>query len=110
MMKPTRRIIAEDTSRFTHGAIYHTLRDRPLAEARRLVVGPVPEGATIFDKGCGTVALCFELRARKNCRAVGVDLSRRMIEFAQRGNRHESMRLVHGDGTDLADLEPSALD
>jgi hypothetical protein len=37
-MRSTRSVIAEDKSRFTHGAICHALYDRSLAEARRLVV------------------------------------------------------------------------
>ena len=109
-MKSMRRVITEDASRFTHGAIYHALYDRPLAEARRLVVDLVPEGATVLDIACGTGELCFELGERKNCRVVGVDFSRRMIEFAQKRNRQDRVRFVHGDGTDLSGIEPGAFD
>jgi ubiquinone/menaquinone biosynthesis C-methylase UbiE len=110
MIKSTRRVASEDASRFTHGTIYHALYDRPLAEARRLVVDLVPEGSTVIDIACGTGELCFELGARKNCRVVGVDLSSRMIEFAQKRNRCESVRFVHGDATDLAGFELGAFD
>jgi SAM-dependent methyltransferase len=98
--------VRDDGSRFTHGAFYHALYDRPLAEVRRCVVDLVPRGSTILDIGSGTGELCFELAARKECRVVGVDLSRRMIEFARRRNRHDSVRFVHGDASDLADMEP----
>ena len=110
MMESRPHRIAEDKSRFTHGAVYHALFDRPLAEARRFVVDLVPEGSAVLDIACGTGELCFELAARKHCRVVGVDLSRRMIAFAQKRNRPDTVRFVHGDGTDLADLELGAFD
>jgi len=110
MMESIRGVTAGSTSRFTHGAVYHALFDRPLAEARRLVVDLVPGGSTVLDIASGTGELCFELAARKNCRVVGVDLSRRMIEFAQKRNRFDTVRFVLGDGTDLAGLELGAFD
>jgi len=109
-MKSTGRVTTEDGSRFTHGAIYHALYDRPLAEARGRVVDLVPEGSAVLDVACGTGELCLELAARKNCRVVGVDLSCRMIEYARKRNRYDTVRFAHGDGTDLAGLEPGAFD
>lgn len=109
-MDSTPRVSTADTSRFTHGALYHALFDRPLAAARRLVVDLVPEGSTVLDMACGTGALCFELAARKNCRVVGVDLSLRMIEFARKCQQHDAVRFVHGDATNLDSLEPRTFD
>ncbi|MFH1572546.1 MAG: class I SAM-dependent methyltransferase, partial [Acidobacteriota bacterium] len=99
-----------DTSRLMHGTIYHALYDRPLAEARGLVIDLIPEGSSVLDIACGTGELCFELAACKNCRVVGVDLSRRMIDFAQRRNRCDNVRFAHRDGTDLTGLEPGVFD
>ena len=104
------RSITPDKSRFLHGVLYHALFDRPLAETRKLVAGLVPEGSSVLDIACGTGELCFELAMRKNCRVVGVDLSRRMIEYAQKRNQFDTVHFVHGDGTGLADFEANTLD
>jgi len=109
-MTSTPRMIARDKSRFTYGAVYHTLYDRPLAEARKIVVDLVPEGSSVLDIACGTGELCFELASRKNCQVVGVDLSRRMIEFARKRNPGAQVRFAHGDGTDLAECVPDTFD
>jgi len=106
-MRPAR---TTDLSRFTHGAVYHALFDRPLAEARRVVVDLVPDHSMVLDIACGTGELCFELAAHKACRVVGIDLSRRMVEFAQKRNRFENVRFMHGDATDLADFESCVFD
>jgi SAM-dependent methyltransferase len=103
-------VTSQDKSRFIHGAVYHMLYDRPLAEARKVVVDFVPEGSSVLDLACGTGELCFELTTRKNCQVVGVDLSHRMIEFARRRNRGIRVRFEHGDATDLADFAPDTFD
>ncbi|MBN1423247.1 class I SAM-dependent methyltransferase [Candidatus Fermentibacteria bacterium] len=110
MMRSSRNALSEDASRFTHGAVYHALYDRPLAEARRRVVDSIPKGATVLDVGCGTGQLCLELRARKECQVTGIDLSRRMIAFAEKRNGFDNVRFVHGDGSDLEGLEQGAFD
>jgi SAM-dependent methyltransferase len=109
-MTAAHRMIAEDKGRFTHGAFYHTLYDRPLAEARKAVVDLVPEGSSVLDIACGTGELCFELALRKNCQVVGVDLSRRMIEFARKRNPSTQVRFEHGDAIDLAEVAPDTFD
>lgn len=100
----------EGKSRFSHGAVYHALYDRPLAEARRAVVDAVPATSRIVDIACGTGQLCFELATRKDCQVVGVDLSPRMIEFARKRNRYANVRFEIGDGADLAHFEPDFFD
>ncbi len=105
-----RRCVVTDTSRPTYGRVYHALFDPPLAEARRVVVDLVPPGATVVDIACGTGELCFALAAEKGCRVVGVDLSRRMIDFARKRNRHDTVRLYHCDAANLTGLEPSVFD
>lgn len=110
MTKPTPLVTEQGTSRFTHGAVYHALYDRPLAEARRAVVDAVPALSSVLDIACGTGELCFELAIRKDCQVVGVDLSPRMIEFARKRNRYATVRFEFGDGTDLAHLGPDSFD
>jgi ubiquinone/menaquinone biosynthesis C-methylase UbiE len=110
MMTSRQPAVTTDGGRFTHGAIYHALYDRPLAEARSLVVDLVTEGSSVLDIACGTGELCFELADRKSCHVVGIDLSGRMIEFALKRNRHDTVRFVHGDGSDLSAFEAGAFD
>jgi SAM-dependent methyltransferase len=100
----------ENKSRFTHGIIYHMLYDRPLSEARRVVIKLISEGSFVLDIASGTGELCFGLAAKKQCRVVGIDLSRRMIEFAKKRNRYDNVRFVHGDASSLTDFEPSTFD
>jgi SAM-dependent methyltransferase len=97
-------------SHHTHGAFYHAFYDRHQAEARRIIAGLVPERSSVLDVACGTGELCFELAQRKNCRVVGVDLSPRMIEFAERRNRQGTVRFVLGDAADLTGLGLGAFD
>jgi SAM-dependent methyltransferase len=104
MAKSTGSGITRDASRFTHGHFYHAMYDPHQAEARGLIVGLVPGGSSVLDIACGTGELCFDLAAKRNCRVVGIDISSRMIEFAERRNRHESVRFHYGDATDLRGL------
>jgi SAM-dependent methyltransferase len=110
METSTPHIIVEDASRFTHGAIYHALFDRPLAEARKQVISLIPEKSTVLDIACGTGELCFELATQKNCQIVGIDLSHRMIEFARKRNRYPNVHFFHHDGTTLTDIKPDTFD
>ncbi|MBU1699519.1 MAG: class I SAM-dependent methyltransferase [Candidatus Eisenbacteria bacterium] len=102
MMTFNDKTLVEAGNRFTHGAVYHALYDRPLAAARRVVIDYVPEESSVLDIACGTGELCFELASRKNCRVVGVDLSRRMIEYARKRNRSSQIRFEQGDATRLS--------
>ncbi len=97
-------------SRFTHGAAYHALFDRPLAEAREVVVNAVPKPCRVLDIACGTGELCFELARRRDSQVVGVDFSPRMIEFARRRNHDARVRFELGDGTDLAYFKTDSFD
>jgi len=96
--------------RFYHGGFYHAFIDRYQREARDLVVSLVPRGSSVLDIACGTGELCFELAARKQCRVVGVDLSRKMIEFARSRNRYEPVEFLEGDATHLGSLGQGAFD
>jgi SAM-dependent methyltransferase len=101
---------SHDTSRWSHGWVYHTFFDRPLEEARRVVADLVPEGARVLDIACGTGKLCCLLRAAKGCRVVGVELSDRMLRFARAHSQHEDVAFVRGDATDLRETRSSEYD
>ena len=99
----------DDKSLFFYGRLYHLLLDRPLAGARRVVTSLVPDGSSVLDVACGTGLLCTALR-EKNCRVTGLDLSLRMLRFAEKRNRHDDVRFVHGDATDLSGFEDRSFD
>lgn len=99
-----------DESPIYYGWIYHKLFDPALAEAWQVAVDLVAEGSSVLDIGCGTGQLCFALRERKHCRVVGLDLSLRMLRFAERSNRYKDVKFVHQDATDLVDFRNLTFD
>jgi ubiquinone/menaquinone biosynthesis C-methylase UbiE len=102
--------MAADKSLFFYGLIYHKLFDPQLAEARHVAVDLVAEGSSVLDIGCGTGLLCFALREQKHCRAVGLDLSHRMLEFARKASPFPDLTFIHGDATDLSDFADRSFD
>lgn len=94
----------EDKSLFHYGRLYHRLLDPPLAEARQVAVDLVGEGSSVVDIGCGTGLLCSALHTEKHCRVVGLDLSLRMVHFAQERNRFDDVTFLHLDAADLSGL------
>ena len=92
----------QDKSLFYYGTIYHRLIDGKLEEARQTIVNVVPERASVLDIGCGTGSLCLELCRAKHCKVVGLDLSLKMIRFAEERNTCPDVTFVHGDATDLS--------
>lgn len=97
-------------NRFLHGAVYHMLWDRPLAQVRRQVVDYIPKGSSVIDIACGTGELCFDLASVNRCQIVGLDSSKRMIDFANKRNRCHEVCFVLGDATNLTDFEPNMFD
>jgi len=92
----------EDKSFFYYGRIYHKLLDSHQAEARERIVDLIPENSSVLDIASGTGQLCFALRAQKHCRVTGIDLSLRMLQFAQESNPYKEVTFLHQDATDLA--------
>ncbi|MBN1825120.1 MAG: class I SAM-dependent methyltransferase [Candidatus Eisenbacteria bacterium] len=92
-----------DRTTWSHGWFYHAFYDGPLGEARRVVVDLVPEGARVLDIASGTGVLCRDLRAAKPCRVVGVELSRKMLRFAEAHKGFDDIRFTYGDATCLDD-------
>lgn len=87
--------MATDKSLFYYGPIYHKILNPTLAEARQVATNFIPEKSSVLDIACGTSVLPLE---QKRCRVVGLDLSLRMLEFAQRSNPmgiyHLSMKML----------------
>ena len=97
-------------SLFYYGHLYNRLFDPALAEARRVVTSLVADGSSVLDIGCSTGQLCFRLRAEKDCQVVGIDLSLRMLRFAEKVNRHSDITFLHKDATDLTGIENQSFD
>lgn len=47
---------------------------------------------------------------KKNCHVVGIDLSMRMLRFAEISNLYNDVKFVHADATDLFDFADGSLD
>lgn len=105
-----REMMMKDRSLFHHGAIYHRLVDGKLEEARQAIIDLVPEGSSVLDIGCGTGELCHELCQQKHCKVIGLDLSLKMIRFADEHNSCQDVKFVHGDATDLSIFEDRSFD
>ena len=90
-----------DKTLWHYGKIYNRIIDPTIKPSRNIIVALVPQSATVLDIGCGTGKLCFDLRQQKQCQVVGIDLSTRMLEFAQENNPYEDVKFIHQDATDM---------
>jgi ubiquinone/menaquinone biosynthesis C-methylase UbiE len=110
--KMTKRgiLFTEDKSLFYYGWFYHKLFDRELTAAREIAVDLVLEGSSVLDIACGTGQLCFALKARKNCRVVGIDLSLRQLRFAEKSNSNGEVTFLHMDATNLVGIDDHSFD
>jgi len=86
-----------DKSLSYYGRTYHIILDPLLKEARNNIINLIPENSKVFDAGCGTGTLCLSLKEKKNCNVVGADLSRRMIDFANKSNCYDDVKFLHMD-------------
>jgi ubiquinone/menaquinone biosynthesis C-methylase UbiE len=100
----------KDKSLFHYGKTYHKLIDPLMKPSRQKIVDYIPTDSEVLDIGCGTGVLCFEFRQYRSCRVVGVDLSLRMINFAQANNPYDDVHFIHQDATDLGDFEKDHFD
>jgi ubiquinone/menaquinone biosynthesis C-methylase UbiE len=74
---------------------------------RRRAIDRVPENSAVLDLGCGTGELALALRRTKNCRVTGIDLSKKMIDFAKERSPYPDVTFECEDAValvgDLAD-------
>jgi ubiquinone/menaquinone biosynthesis C-methylase UbiE len=99
-----------DKSLFHYGKPYNILLDPLIKPMRRAIVDQVPVDSSVLDIGCGTGLLCFELKREKDCRVVGIDLSRKMLDYARSINPNEDIQFLHQDGTNMQDLGDDSFD
>ncbi len=98
-----------DKSQYYYGSLYHRLFDGKLKEMRQMVLQLIPDGAKVLDIGCGTGVFCTELVEQKGCHVVGLDLSLKMLQFAQK-NASDKVTFVHADATNLKQFADDAFD
>jgi SAM-dependent methyltransferase len=99
-----------DKTLWHYGKLYNKIIDPMMKPSRDIIVALVPQRATVLDIGCGTGKLCFDLRQQKQCQVVGIDLSTRMLAFAQMNNPYEDVKFLHQDATNMEDFEDDSFD
>jgi SAM-dependent methyltransferase len=99
-----------DKSLWHYGQIYNKIIDPMIKPSRDVIVALISRGASVLDIGCGTGRLCFELMQQRRCRVVGIDLSTRMLSFAQKNNPYESVKFLHQDATNMEDFQANSFD
>ncbi len=100
----------EDKSLFFYGALFHRFLDPLLIESRRVAISSIEEGSSILDIASGTGVFAIMAREQKHCRVVGIDLSKRMLAYAQKSNPYAEVTFRHQDATDLSDFADGSFD
>jgi len=72
------------------GIFYGTFVDPLLARLRTRVTAEIRQGETVIDIACGTGAQVFDLYGIAS-KAVGIDLSESMIDFAKNASRKRNI-------------------
>lgn len=98
-----------DNENFFEG--YKILRSKPSA-ANTVIekpvlfsLLPVLEGKTIIDLGCGYGENCIEFSRLGAREVVGVDISSKMLEIAEKENRDEKIKYINRSMSDLSKLD-----
>lgn len=95
--------MAEESGSIYDGRFYSVMVDPQLKGLHSFIARQVPEGSRVLDACCGTGALVFRLASQCE-EVVGVDLSPRMIRFAERRSKElgrTNVRFSVGDVTRL---------
>jgi ubiquinone/menaquinone biosynthesis C-methylase UbiE len=94
------------------GAPYARFVDRVSADMLRLVADAVPVGVSLVDICCGTGALAF-LCADKCSEVLGVDISPKMIDYAETKRRErglDNVRFLEADASAMPDVGDNEFD
>ncbi len=102
--------MVNDKSLYYYGTIYHILIDPLVKESWKQIINVVPENSRVFDAGCGTGGLALLLRKKKNCQVVGADLSRRMLDFANKANPYDNVKFLHMDISNITAYQENSFD
>jgi len=102
--------MVNDKSLFYYGTMYHILMDPLVKESWKQIINVVPENTRVFDAGCGTGGLALQLRKKNNCGVVGADLSRRMLDFADKANPYDDVKFLHIDISNIEEYQENSFD
>jgi len=102
--------VVADKGLWYYGWTYHRFLDPGIKTVREAALNLVTQGSSVLDIACGTGQLCFALKGRKDCRVAGVDLSLRMLRFAEKSNPYDDISFIHLDATDLAGIGADSFD
>ncbi len=101
-----------DKTHFYDGWLYSKTDDPGKQVIRDIIVEQIPDNSSVVDIGCGTGALAFQL-AGKCRKVVGIDLSSKMLQFADKRKSEGSypnVEFFHGDATKLSETLSESLD
>ena len=88
------------------GFIYRVLINPFSNVLAKTVAECIEQNSSVLDVGCGTGQLAFQL-SQKCRRVVGIDFSRKMVEYASRRKarrRMENVAFVHGNAADVSKI------
>ena len=89
---------------------YFALRDNPnnyndlLEQPALTELLPDLTGKSVLDLGCGYRHNCMDFVCRGAKRVVGIDISQKMLEVAQKNSIHDKIEYIHMSMTDIAAL------
>ncbi len=92
-----------DKTHFYDGWLYSKTDDPGKQMIRDMIAERIPGNSSVVDIGCGTGALALQL-AGKCRKVVGIDLSSKMIQFADKRKNeagHSNVEFFHGDAASL---------
>ena len=94
-----------DKKHWYDGWFYAKFVDPWEKEIGEIISDFIENDSTVIDIGCGTGAIVFRL-AKKCKRVIGIELSSKMIQYAntqkEKGN-YPNVEFIHGDATNLSD-------
>lgn len=99
-----------EKSLWFYGSLYRMFFDPAQKESREAITNIVSPDASVLDVGCGTGELAIMLRERKHCQVVGVDLSRKMVDYAKKHHHDSAIIFQQQDATDLSQFEDNHFD
>lgn len=101
-----------DKFHYYDGKLYEKISDPLLEKIRNIISSQIESGSSVIDLGCGTGALVFNLS--KICKSViGVELSSRMIAFAEKKKKFNYIKnvyFIHSDATNLSQFKKHQFD
>jgi len=107
-----RYAMSNGKNHYYDGWFYRKFIDPNLQEVRDIIASYLSENCSVIDIGCGTGAMSFSLAAKCR-RIVGVELSPRMLRFANQQKAQLGLKQVDfvlGNASDLSQFRDREFD